>query len=56
MKKTMPTMHLLSGARYTNSTNTNVRITWLANGWKPPERNKQQAEMIRLNRMQTSGA
>ena len=52
MRKTMPSKTLLQGARYSNSANTNVKMTWMLHGWQPPNRQKQHAEMIRLNQRQ----
>lgn len=49
MKETLPTKSLLQGCPYTPAAATDVRETWLRFGWQPPCREKQQAEMRRLN-------
>lgn len=49
MKKTLPTTDLSRGRPYTPAASTNVRLTWALFGWQPPSREKQQAEMKRLN-------
>ena len=50
MKITYPTLNTLASGRvYRTSAATNVRETWLAAGWQPPSRERQRAEMKRLN-------
>ena len=49
MKITRPTTDLSRGRPYTPAAATNVQQTWVLFGWKQPDREKQQAEMKRLN-------
>lgn len=48
-KLTRPTTDLAKGRPYVPSAATNVQLTWALFGWRQPDREKQQAEMKRLN-------